>query len=405
MFGFNLIRFCPAFLRPFYLFLRPFYLRLASGLRSELLWFKLRRIRNQPKSQKNAQGPVVQGPVIIAGLFSSTTGLGRGALLMLRDFQRKNIAVIGVDLTKYFNLPEGQLPEGVVRVDDVKDLVGSCLIIHLNPPEFLNALIQIPEHLREHSRIIGYWVWELELAPKSWARAAVLVDEIWVPSPLVAHAISGVLAGKNSVAIKVVPHATEVLPIGPRQSPILKAKLRGVHSLDARSFIAGYSFSARSSLARKNPAAALKAFQLAFPPEIDQVRFLMRAYDVALWPPGLEALRAFAQSDERIILFDGFTRDISIFDFFQIIDVYVSLHRSEGYGLTMMEAADVGIPVLATDWWLPPDIAARPEVIGVASRCVPVRDPQGIYFANSSVWAEADINDAASKLRALYDRK
>ena len=90
-------------------------------------------------------------------------------------------------------------------------------------------------------------------------------------------------------------------------------------------------------------------------------------------------------------------------DFFQIIDVYVSLHRSEGYGLTVAEAADVGIPALATGWWLPPDIAARPGVISVASHCVPVVDPQGVYTQKGSgaYWAEADIIDAAEKLRAL----
>ena len=32
------------------------------------------------------------------------------------------------------------------------------------------------------------------------------------------------------------------------------------------------------------------------------------------------------------------------------MDVYVSLHRSEGFGLVMAESMYVGTPVIATDW-------------------------------------------------------
>ena len=32
------------------------------------------------------------------------------------------------------------------------------------------------------------------------------------------------------------------------------------------------------------------------------------------------------------------------------VDVYVSLHRSEGFGLVMAESMYVGTPVIATDW-------------------------------------------------------
>lgn len=390
MFGLNLTRFC-------LVFVRPLYIRLRSSLSDKVLWLRLRIRMRSSKPKK-----LTEEPIVIAGLFSSTTGLGRGALLMLRDFQQKNIDVVGIDLTEFFNFPSGELPAGVLRPNEIGDLVGASLVIHLNPPEFIFILLKLQQKFWENSRLIGYWAWETETAPKAWGKVATLVDEIWVPSPMVAMAIKKRLKRNISKIIKVVPHATHALPVGFRQTQVLKTKLRNAHNLRSEFFIAGFSFSARSTLARKNPQAAIRAFQLAFPPDISQAKFLMRAYDIALWPPGYAELQEMVRNDARIILLDGLTKDIPINDFFQIIDVYVSLHRSEGYGLTMVEAADVGIPVLATDWWLPPDIAARREVMTVKSHCVPVSDPQGQYAASAGMWAEPDVKDAAEKLRMIY---
>lgn len=403
MFGLNTIRFFPAFARPLY-----FRLALIFGMKlNKIMLFFLRRIETIEDITNTEYKKT-----IIVGLFSSDSGVGRGASLMLRDFQIKNIDVVGIDITRLFNLPAGASPPGVLDFTDIKEMVSCRVIIHLNPPETLYVLGKLYRHLWKsrknwkNCRIIGYWAWELELAPRTWEMGAHFVDEIWVPSPMVAQAITQLLPRKTSKSIKIIPHATNALPIGPRQKPCLKAKLRNSHDLAKDFFIAGFSFSVRSTLARKNPVAALRAFQAAFPPGIGNVRFLLRACHIALWPPGHKELLDMARDDERIIIFDGLNRDMPISEFFQIIDVYVSLHRSEGYGLTLAEAADVGIPVLATDWWLPPDIAARPGVISVASQCVPVVDPQEIYTQKGAgaLWAEADINDAADKLRALYHR-
>ena len=400
MFGLNLIRFVPECAKGLFLRFGLFSSMKLKNLRAILL----RRDMNYPNTEN-----IDYKKTVIIGLFSSDSGLGRGASLMLRDFQMKDINVVGIDITHLFDVPLGETPQGVLDFTEIKELFRSRVIIHLNPPETLFILQKLYRHLWKNRqnwkscRIIGYWAWELELAPRTWALGANFVDEIWVPSPMVAQAMTQLLRRKTSKTITIVPYATNALPIGPRQTPSLKAKLRNSYDLGENFFLAGYSFSARSTLARKNPLAAIKAFQTAFPHRIRNVGFLLRACHIALWPPGYKELLEIVRNDDRIILFDGLSRNMPVSDFFQIIDVYVSLHRSEGYGLTVAEAADVGIPALATGWWLPPDIAARPGVISVASHCVPVVDPQGVYTQKGSgaYWAEADIIDAAEKLRAL----
>ncbi len=80
-----------------------------------------------------------------------------------------------------------------------------------------------------------------------------------------------------------------------------------------------------------------------------------------------------------------------ILDFYHMLDCYLSLHRSEGYGLNLAEAASLGIPVIATGWGLADDIAAMPGVATVPWRLVPVEDLQGTYEGLAASWAEPTL--------------
>ena len=116
----------------------------------------------------------------------------------------------------------------------------------------------------------------------------------------------------------------------------------------------------------------------------------------------MRLIRDAAARDPRIVILDGRMRSLQIADFYHAIDTYLSLSRSEGYGLSIAEAAQVGIPVLATGWGLATDLANRPMVTAVDYRLAPVDDPQHVYDdINGAVWAEPDIEDAALKLRSI----
>jgi glycosyltransferase involved in cell wall biosynthesis len=79
----------------------------------------------------------------------------------------------------------------------------------------------------------------------------------------------------------------------------------------------------------------------------------------------------------------------------------LSPHRSEGYGLTLAEAFLLGVPALATGWSGNMDyMAALPE-LAITYRLIPVSDSYGVYRDPNQVWADPDIDDAASKLQRL----
>ena len=158
-----------------------------------------------------------------------------------------------------------------------------------------------------------------------------------------------------------------------------------------------------SNFERKGVRSAIDTFRAAFPVQFGvNAILLLRCRDGADFPAGMRFIRDAAARDPRIVILDGRMRSLKIADFYQAIDTYLSLSRSEGYGLSIAEAAQVGIPVLATGWSLATDLANRPMVTAVDYRLVAVDDPQHVYDdINGAVWAEPDIEDAALKLRSI----
>jgi hypothetical protein len=260
----------------------------------------------------------------------------------------------------------------------------------------------MPVEFRRTSRLIGYWAWELDRVPENWNVDMGFVDEIWVPSDFVAGAVAAELDPAAGKLVRVVPHAVDALPLGPRKTMTDVAMTRAQHALPAHAFVVGFSFAMSSNYARKNPMAAVAAFQAAFPRgDAREARLILRCNDLEVWPPGFRELSAAAAADPRILLVDSKTRRLPIIDLYRACDVYLSLHRSEGYGLNLAEAAEIGTVVIATGWALAADIAARPQVQTVGWRLVPVEDPQRAYTGRSAQWAEPDIAEAAEKLRSL----
>ena len=84
-------------------------------------------------------------------------------------------------------------------------------------------------------------------------------------------------------------------------------------------------------------------------------------------------------------------------------DGYVSLHRSEGFGLTMAEAMFFGKPVVATGYSGNLDFMSADNSILVPYEKTPLPRDYMVY-RKGSVWAEPSIAAAAQAMRRLVDR-
>jgi glycosyltransferase involved in cell wall biosynthesis len=79
---------------------------------------------------------------------------------------------------------------------------------------------------------------------------------------------------------------------------------------------------------------------------------------------------------------------------------YISLHRSEGYGLTMAEAMALGKPVIATAYSGNLDFMNNENSILIPYSLVSV-GPDAFPYPETSKWAEPDIDKAADAIRKL----
>ncbi|MDQ4061178.1 MAG: glycosyltransferase [Pseudomonadota bacterium] len=282
---------------------------------------------------------------------------------------------------------------------DVDDIV-----VHVNPPQFSAVVGRIEAEVRAARTLIGAWAWELDRVPAEWERSAAIVDQIWVPSEFVLEALAGSVQGTRP-KIRVMGHRVEVeaqAPPGPERRLEARRRL----GLPPHAFVVLTSFSFFSTLARKNPQAAIAAFRRAFPEEDTGVLHVVRCLDVEGYPPGLEVLRAAKGGDPRVSIVEVNARNSSIDDHYAAADAYLSLHRSEGFGLNLAEALHLGLPVIATDWGLARSLAEHPGLHAVRSRLVPVADPQHVYDrVPGARWADPDIEHAAGLLRAVRARQ
>lgn len=239
---------------------------------------------------------------------------------------------------------------------------------------------------------IGYWFWELSNYPKAWLYAKKIVDEIWVNSDFVAEAMAQ--TGKRVVKI---PFCVEF------EEPSEKIG-RKHFSLPATKFLFLFSYDFLSTSIRKNPEAVIKAFHTAFPPHVEDVGLVVKSVNGNQCAYLMDGLRRLASENRRIQIIDEYLTTDEMRALINCCDSYVSLHRSEGLGLGMAEAMYLGKPVIATAY------SGNMEFMNEHNSCLVnyrlVSLSKGDYFnTQSQVWAEPNIESAASWMRWLYENR
>jgi glycosyltransferase involved in cell wall biosynthesis len=261
--------------------------------------------------------------------------------------------------------------------------------MHVNAPLLPLVLFSLGRRMIGDKWVIGYWAWELEAVPVEWNLGLPFVHEIWVPSRFVAAAVA---ACATAVPIRVLPH-----PVAGAGGRSLALARQG-----HRPFTALVVFNMGSSMERKNPLAAIVAFQKAFGDRSD-VRMIVKVTNAGVFSEGERRLRAAVAGARNIVLVDRTLQPAEISQLYREADCVLSLHRSEGFGLVVAEAMLHGLPALSTDWSGTTDFVTADNGLPVGYGLIPARDPQGTYDHPELSWAEADTTAAARMLQELRD--
>jgi glycosyltransferase involved in cell wall biosynthesis len=365
--------FLPKFFRKL---MRILWDRIPKRIRPYLLVEPLRLML--PKA-RNHSG---EGPRYVVGFFAAPTGLGRGVRLFFQEARKQGCEVYAIDVTYLLPLaPVHGLFEGAKYPDSPANSEGvGTVIVHANPPAFMAALWSVRK-LLPGKRIVGYWAWELEDLPHFWTRCLDFVDEVWTPSSFVASAVRR----HTNKSVRVHPHA---------DFPVIRRLRAKMHRFTVLS-----CFDCRANFYRKNPLAAIIAFKVAFGDD-PTVLLLMKAGNLESCPDEHRQLTAEADASNISFCLSNLSES-GIEDLYAEADVYLSLHRSEGYGLAIREAMLRGLPVIATGWSGNMDFMRGENIYSVPYKLVPVEDPQTTYNFMGARWAEPDIQSAAQLLQIV----
>ena len=276
-------------------------------------------------------------------------------------------------------------------------------LIHINPNTTIrlenDSNIYFHEYIAKYTNYlnghynIGYWVWELDNIPEYWVTLSKYVDEIWAPSYFSMQAISKSL----NIPVVRIPHSIAITE-NSFNKVIKKIDLKISDDI----FLFLFIFDAGSFIERKNPFALIEAFKKAFKPDEKVMLFIKSSrsnFNRAKFYEMLNAIKGYNITVSDSVL----TRD-EIYSLIYACDCYVSLHRSEGFGLTMAEAMALGKPVIATGYSGNMDFMNMENSYPVDYRLVELERDYGPY-QKGNYWAEPYINHAAELMREVFEKR
>lgn len=242
---------------------------------------------------------------------------------------------------------------------------------------------EMREHLPEHARNIGLWAWEVEDLPAVMARSESDLDEVWGISGFTAAALSRSL----TKPVRAFP-----LPV---VVPEVRSRSRAELGMP-EGFLFLFCFDYDSVFRRKNPLAIVAAFRQAFADGPEVVLYI-KSTNAERHVAEDEELRAAASGRSNIVIRDGYVSSDDYFSMLDACDCYVSLHRSEGFGLTVAEAMALGKPVISTAYSSTLEFANESNSFLVPARLIEVGEGAPPYPSHSR-WAEPDVAFAARQM-------
>lgn len=262
-------------------------------------------------------------------------------------------------------------------------------LIHVNPPQlpFLWDAFKNSDLITPYS--IGVWYWELPEFPEEWCFAFDLVDEVWVATQFIFDSVFA----KSPVPVVKIPPCI--------QTTYDHRMNRSDYNLPTDRFLFMCAYDVLSVQARKNPMGAIEAFKRAFQKNDQSVGLVIKVNNAAENPREIQDLRDNLKEYSNCYIIDDVFDKLKFNSLLNLVDVYVSLHRSEGFGLVPAEAMNLGKPVIMTRWSGNVDLMTPDNSCGVDYTLIPLSKQSGPYMLGQ-YWADPDIGHAEFFMHKLF---
>lgn len=262
-------------------------------------------------------------------------------------------------------------------------------VVCVNPDNSFYLRTQVSPEILGERYVVANWYWELPEMPDEWLAEFEYTDEVWAASNFIKDAMSQKARGP----VVRVPPVVHGGPEGPRSSRIELG-------LPEQRFLFLAMFDTRSVLERKNPLGVLRAFRRAFASDDKQVGLVLKFNNPDHEQPAMLALRDELAGVENVFVIDRLLTRDELTSLIDACDCFVSLHRSEGFGLPPAEAMSLGKPAIITNWSGNVDYMTSDNCIPIDYKLVTLDQDYGPYKAGQH-WAEPDLDCAAHWMKRI----
>lgn len=343
-------------------------------------------VRRRAAAERTLELDPAAPSVRVMGYLSDSLGVGQAARLYLMALQAAGLPVSTISVDP--DPPDS----GVTRAGRQRftDIPGTA------DPDFNLICVngdQLPRFARELGdgffagrTNVGVWAFETDVLPSGWVEAAAPLDEVWVNSRFMAGNLGRLLP----LPVVAVPPPVPAPPVDAEDPLGLEGAFSFLFTLDLM-----------STIRRKNPLGVMEAYRRAFDPG-DGAALVIKTVNGELRPDALAELESAAGGREDIRVVDLHVSDPEKGAMLSACGAYVSLHRSEGFGLMLAEAMALGKPVIATGWSGNLDFMNEGNSFLVDSKLVEVGPGDEIYPA-AGQWAEPELDHAATLMRRVFD--
>ncbi len=322
--------------------------------------------------------------IVVAGYLNAELGIGEGARLTVRAVDASGLPYTTAGYRATHSRQEHPFS---ATGQDSRDFDTNIVVVNADQFEHFASEAGIGFF---HGRYtIAQWAWELEEFPSSFLPALRLVNEVWAVSEFARAAI----AAATDKPVFAFPH------------PIVAPTIR--HGIDRSSldlpegFLFLFCFDFFSALERKNPLGLIDAFCRAFESG-EGPTLVLKGINGGKCITDLEHLRWAVRDRPDIILLDRYLDHDENASLMSFADCYVSLHRSEGFGLTMAEAMALGKPVIATGYSGNLDFMEETTAYLVPFTMTTV-PPGSDPYPEGARWADPDLDEAARLMRFVVE--
>ena len=323
--------------------------------------------------------------VNLIGYLKAETGVGQSARNMANALYESTIPF------RLLNIETSSQADSTYEKELEQTLLYNINISHINADQIHLVAHKYGESFYSGKYNIGFWHWELPEFPDRWLKSFSYIDEIWCPSSFIQQAISA----KSKLPVVCIPHAISISAnhLG-----------RKYFNLPENTFLFLCMYDTLSYSERKNPASAIKSFMNSFDKNNLNAGLVIKINNSDVNNPELKKIHDLIGDYKNIYIINKNLRRNEVTGLLTEIDVYISLHRSEGYGLICAEAMALGKAVIATNWSGNVDFMNFKNSCPVSYELRAISSDIGPYN-KGQLWAYPDELEASEYMIKLYSDK